>query len=801
MLYANESTRRHLLATASLYRTLQKRSPPVFLPRNLDRVLDDHAETLRGRDPSASESGPNGLQQNGGTSASPSSSRAWNYGVEQIMLDMLAKRRNSVLKVDIRGLRIEDSNPPTENGQAGLDGRASKRQRLPKVQCDIEISVFAKDPTSPEGKNHVNIYKQQRRATMEPRQREAGVLVFDIDMGGPQYIDVESLYMAKQVGASWKRDVSASNYSLQFNFHLASGEDAALLMPYLSRSESTLPTAQTGAFIKTNWSKLPLCPPAGSRLPAKPGWPEKTGQSPSLDINISWQHAETILETNNKQLPTPESSSVSSQSVSKDLEVSYELNHSIPPNRLRYPGAACFLCDEKDYGTLDKLAWHLKNYHDLFQFDISKTEHGAGTPVKASITVNVNDRRAQNLSGDAFNKSWVAPRRPFDLEKYVNGDKSWVKPMVERKRGPTRNASQMNTMEKIPIRASNHRRAEDIQEFPHMKREKYKVPPPPKNVSFFRTISKRVLYEGELVSESDDDIEDTWLKVKQNRGVSSASTPSAQAQTAEVIFVQALNDYFQEEQLSGDLSAGDAFVRFAKRRSHLFKSKHVRAAFRKKAKELRDDKIISQAVYERSLEELRNRPRDSKKGHRKFQDQLSSINRQSSRPAELLARFAREHADALQTNRDHRVSFLKKAESFKKEGLIDEATFRDYLKRLRKGKSPPHSTPKPRTSGLGGLGDSEIERLANRLEVVRSTMRGNQDTDRELAIFLLNLQDESDPDESFQRLVRKPAPSSAPQQRIQQLNWALDKFLARLGQGDPNCTREAFNTHVSNISR
>lgn len=94
-------------------------------------------------------------------------------------------------------------------------------------------------------------------------------------------------------------------------------------------------------------------------------------------------------------------------------------------------------------------------------------------------------------------------------------------------------------------------------------RPKHKVPPTPRNLSFFRRLSMRPLVEGELLSESDDDIDTTWL-VQRHRDML-AQDPSSSLTPARREFYQRFDAHFEAE---GSVTRHAAFlgrmlVRFA----------------------------------------------------------------------------------------------------------------------------------------------------------------------------------------------------------------------------------------------
>lgn len=93
------ATHRKFVGTASLYRHLASRKPP-FLPRNLNFVLDQHAQLL------AISRGVDGLKSE--MSAKSRRNDVWDYPTAEMMKDLL-RGRKPVLRLDALQIRRHDS--------------------------------------------------------------------------------------------------------------------------------------------------------------------------------------------------------------------------------------------------------------------------------------------------------------------------------------------------------------------------------------------------------------------------------------------------------------------------------------------------------------------------------------------------------------------------------------------------------------------------------------------------------------------------------------------------------------------
>lgn len=93
---------------------------------------------------------------------------------------------------------------------------------------------------------------------------------------------------------------------------------------------------------------------------------------------------------------------------------------------------------------------------------------------------------------------------------------------------------------------------------PAAKRRKYVVPAAPKGVTLFRTSTKRALVEGEEVSESEDEIDESWARRRHQDTICANRDTTAE----EKIFMKRWDAHFGREQLSGNKNAASALLRF-----------------------------------------------------------------------------------------------------------------------------------------------------------------------------------------------------------------------------------------------
>ncbi|KAF2084396.1 hypothetical protein K490DRAFT_59676 [Saccharata proteae CBS 121410] len=252
----------------------------------------------------------------------------------------------------------------------------------------------------------------------------------------------------------------------------------------------------------------------------------------------------------------------------------------------------------RDYKTPEQLHLHLLASHQLFVFTVTRKATKAGAEHQMKIGVCLPSFRSKSeiaisdilhdpRTREAFKIAWVAPQRPFDIEQYLQGDESWTASQVGRKVTATKGAN-IGKIGKITRKTP--------QEVPNIDRQqqmKYKVPAAPQGVRFFRLATKRAIEEGELLSESDNEIDDDWLKQKHSR-----DSRGLQANKAAKRFITTWDDFFLDEHIMGDVHAGDALIRFARKYGDwMIGWPEMGSEFLKKTAELHEDGIVSDSIY------------------------------------------------------------------------------------------------------------------------------------------------------------------------------------------------------------
>lgn len=233
------------------------------------------------------------------------------------------------------------------------------------------------------------------------------------------------------------------------------------------------------------------------------------------------------------------------------------------------PGYTCPFCDGLDFCNINYLHFHLLTSHGMLHFRINKTMGQSatsgfiynGTKFDEHIEIGIDSYdgtgRVYNDEPDPIALPWVKPRVQFDLEKFLKGDWRWLGSIIPMSRKRARAGLQSILENRIV-------EWESIVEIPKKPRKRIVTPKAlytnDKKV-FMRIQSHRFIDEGEVLSDSDEDIDEDWLIQKHEEAIKEFEGPSA----IEKEFMKLWNRHMHEEQLLADCQIGASIYRFAKK--------------------------------------------------------------------------------------------------------------------------------------------------------------------------------------------------------------------------------------------
>ncbi len=174
-------------------------------------------------------------------------------------------------------------------------------------------------------------------------------------------------------------------------------------------------------------------------------------------------------------------------------------------------GFKCIFCLE-DLHTQQYLLYHLTTHHASWQFSMKKN---SSSPSAYSVSVKQSLlKHSSNLLSKDATLQLGPPKAPFDLDKYIGGDKSWIsnrKGMNDHSGLATPTQSSISPSQDSQMRSptsSQHTNIDvDMEEDPSYSTGSTRRKPvvPKTDRPIYDILTKRVLVPGEEFSDSEDD--------------------------------------------------------------------------------------------------------------------------------------------------------------------------------------------------------------------------------------------------------------------------------------------------------
>ncbi|QIX01495.1 hypothetical protein AMS68_007012 [Peltaster fructicola] len=335
---------------------------------------------------------------------------------------------------------------------------------------------------------------------------------------------------------------------------------------------------------------------------------------PKLDINLRWKArpqetplsafnrgSEHLYEDRPLQLPTPNAS----EDFDHDNET-FQVTYLFMQNRRHIRNDLyCPLC-QKDHSftAFSRLHFHLRMCHDNFKFIVSddiasKTSITTAKIVVIEVAAEVSGK-ANGLGKDDVTLSWIAPPRPFDLDGYLAGTSHWdEEPVVPKGRGrpPKCGRRTVRAPTSVPVPVAPKLAPEAVSELTARSLKTHPVPEvvteDGQQIRFYRTSSKKPLRTGEYVTESDEEVDDSWIRAGEKQRIQQLRVirngVSQHLAPAEQEFILEWNAHVNHELKlgkNGDRLTREGVIRFARHFRHKLHVPGWKAQFHAKLQRL-----------------------------------------------------------------------------------------------------------------------------------------------------------------------------------------------------------------------
>ncbi|KAL9118521.1 MAG: hypothetical protein Q9187_004933 [Circinaria calcarea] len=659
-----------------LYRDIRLHRAPVLLQRSIDSFLNFNRRKLIERRESScvkkKMNHPNGT--NGGSANLQERGRStWN------LKDLQRSLANNDFKHDVPNLRIEikgfrdkrekikrpvpDSEPPL------------KRLKTTDIRAQCSLTIF--DTRLPKQEGIVRQTKQCVIRTCNSQLTRSAT----VHMDEPFFVNANELLMDANPAKTDKPWIGEA-YKMQVSVHAS----ASLSDPWppfqIRQAPKVTQVVEFGEItrlpiLSAEWKKLPECPPPGFPLPIYAFQDQKPYKSKLVfEINAMWSSSSSPLAAHNAalkddstlvpHLPTPVSEV---EPIGATVAVRWSIGGTWQDLKdVDFDGYFCPLCNKNEFKNLDAYHFHLINSHDLFKFKLiceaTSTDTGQ-QHMKVEVRVDVVDsyraRAASNLPDDREMR-WERPKSLFDIEAYLLGDESWL----GNKSTIGRNArhvvlSGVQQPENLALRVNlkpsksmlvEPRPPASIPDLPVPNRLRHRVPHAPSGIQYFRSTVKRALQEGEWLTESDDEIDESWLLQKHEDTIESFRDIS----DPEKEFIKRYDSHMLRENLSSNVHLSEAMIRFCRLNRKFLKRKDMKTEFHKKAATLILHNVIKPSIVRACMQIINETGDDLEIGAMELGAEASLSQNLISRGTEKTSVYANEPADSMVSPADESQS-------------------------------------------------------------------------------------------------------------------------------------------------
>jgi hypothetical protein len=586
------------------YDYLSKKRAPVALNRNLTRALQVHRH----------------LSGNPST-IGPISDRHdlrgfWKPPKEKALAEMMEfENSKGTFVLEIHGIR-----PITTTKAKRLAEHvepARKARGLLHVRSAIQVAIFSPRSDLP------CLSKPAQNATLQSTSRQVDGAVA-VETERMNFNPKDFSHHAPSTGTD---DV----YKMSISINLESQEYAEDLYSHFALKH--LATQGASTRLSATWPNILKCPPGSGKsiLPLK-DWKEFLRLG--LEVTMHWTPAtgESILTRHNHHLrastprpvayPTPPPPTSALLPTYKILFVYTQ--KTIERDNLGCPHEGC---ERRGHTDIDGLRMHLDSWHDYFKYKATKQNSEIDGKEVWLFECDVSDHRAQRAdqrasvrADEPFDVRIIPPPEPFNERQYLDEDNdSYRRTSRVNKRYAAPRAAATEPIS-APMRP-RRKPPDKVKDQPVREKKKYAVPEAPAGITFFRSCSRRPLITGEYISESDDDLDDSWLRLRR----SAEFDKEEQLPPSVKKFLKALDAHMWNEHLQSDLHVGDAMVRFARENRYWIWQEGVSEAFTDKLDELLQDNIISKETHTGCLDIVETAKSDQAGEGSELSQRLSQI--------------------------------------------------------------------------------------------------------------------------------------------------------------------------------
>ncbi|KAI9846183.1 MAG: hypothetical protein M1837_004297 [Sclerophora amabilis] len=488
-----------------------------------------------------------------------------------------------VLRLDVKSLKRKRVVSNYHEGLSEEPESKKKRDSSSRCKCEVTIWYVPRSWTGAKGQT-VQLLRDSQLCTVSPFSSSDRTVFAAIRLDEPFQIKASKLLVPMRRG-NGKRAWLGDNYNVQISLQPLSDENWPPLPLFKQDFSTAMPSRNLPSepllHLTAKLNVLPKCPPAGSMIEVKLllcAGEEKVDTDFDLEVDALWSKPFRELTKGTTPLKprliTPESEPAEKRSTKNYTMFTFSESTS-GSDQYQVFGFLCPFCLHRDFYISEVLQCHLVKNHDRFKFEFEQvTAEPAVVGLRARLVGmchDLDESTSKSLDRANFDTwVWVQPRKStFALPDFLSGDSGWAIGKKPQRSAPKKCSSKAkNTLPDWNLLPSAPSKAlavatsifENTANLPLRTRKRFTVPAPPPAGSYFRTLTKRALRQGELLSESDEDVDESWLKQKHIETIDDFSDVTV----SEKKFIKKWDAFLFEEGIPSDKFVREALFRFTR---------------------------------------------------------------------------------------------------------------------------------------------------------------------------------------------------------------------------------------------
>ncbi|KAG4305600.1 hypothetical protein PORY_001156 [Pneumocystis oryctolagi] len=253
----------------------------------------------------------------------------------------------------------------------------------------------------------------------------------------------------------------------------------------------------------------------------------------------------------------------------------------------------CPWCRGKDFHTRQRLHFHFLMNHELFSFKLEINQPGF-FQFEIKLANEYPSKRISEQKVDFRVFQWIRHAKfKHNVENILsdNGKSILFRNIIL--------GMDVEQNESVPVNMKLKRKTQ--LRWPSEKRIRRKFAAPNMN-NLYRSVSKRKIIPGEILSESEDDIDETWLIQKHEDTLDDFMDITA----PEKAFMKLWNKFIMKDRPIGRCHLPDSIMRFVYSHKNILQTENLVSEFWKHLLNLVQYKIIDLVTLRKSMEVVRN---------------------------------------------------------------------------------------------------------------------------------------------------------------------------------------------------